>query len=341
MDIMSQMGVWKKVTRDTAQNDPEGNIVGTRWVLVKKGEKVRCRLVAQEFAGEDKREDLYAGTPPLTATRYLLSDIVSRGRNNQKGKLMVVDVKRAFLHGVCTRSIYVELPGAESQGGKYVGKLVRSLYGTRDAPLAWLTVVKSDMKEMGINECKVTNGVFTHPGRDLRAVVHVDDFLLSGEGHNLLWFRDQLAKKYELKVQVAGWDHSDNKELFFLGRVIRLTAAGIELEGDDKHVEMLEREWGMECCNRVATPFVKASTNVQGPLTTQGGKTGAGMPAASLSIPQSGTGPGQNVSNGHPGSRRSRACTAGGRRSKRNGPRRCHLVSTGGRPYQLRGSGSS
>ena len=190
---MSQMGVWKKVTRDTALNDPEGKIVGTRWVFVKKGEKVRCRLVAQEFAGKDKREDLYAGTPPLAATRYLLSDIVSRGRNNRKGKLMVVDVKRAFLHGLCTRSIYVELPGAESQGGKYVGKLVRSLYGTRDAPLAWLTVVKSDMKELGFKECKVTNGVFTHPGRDLRVVVNVDDFLLSGEGHNLLWFRDQLA----------------------------------------------------------------------------------------------------------------------------------------------------
>ena len=195
---------------------------------------------------------------------------------------MVVDVKRAFLHGLCTRSIYVELPGAESQGGKYVGKLVRSLYGTRDAPLAWLTVVKSDMKELGFKECKVTNGVFTHPGRNLRVVVHVDDFLLSGEGHHLTWFRDQLSKKYEFKVQVAGWEHSDNKELSFLGRVIRLTATGIELEGDDKHVGMLEKEWGMECCNPVATPFVKVGTSTRGPLTTQE-RTTACTPAASRS----------------------------------------------------------
>ena len=81
---MTQMGVWTKVTRESAQNDPEGKTVGTRWVFVKKGDKVRCRLVAQEFAGNDKREDLYAGTPPLAATRYLLSDIVSRGKNNKK-----------------------------------------------------------------------------------------------------------------------------------------------------------------------------------------------------------------------------------------------------------------
>ena len=60
-----------------------------------------------------------------------------------------------------------------------MGKLVRALYGTRDAPLAWQTVVKSDMKDMGFHECKVTNGVFTHPERDLRVVAHVDDFLLS------------------------------------------------------------------------------------------------------------------------------------------------------------------
>ena len=147
MGFMSQMHVWDRVTRETARQDPEGKIVGTRWVFVKKGDKVRCRLVAQEFAGSDKREDLYAGTPPLSATRYLLSDSVSRGRRNKnKRKLMVIDVKCAFLHGLCTRSIYIELPGVESEGGRYVGKLVRALYGTRDAPLAWQTVVKSDMK---------------------------------------------------------------------------------------------------------------------------------------------------------------------------------------------------
>ncbi len=77
---MSQMGVWDRVTREKAMQDPDGKIVGTRWVFVKKGDKVRRRLVAQELAGNDKREDLYAGTPPLSATRYLLSDSVSRGR---------------------------------------------------------------------------------------------------------------------------------------------------------------------------------------------------------------------------------------------------------------------
>ena len=57
MGFMAQMHVWDRATRKEARNDPEGKIVGTRWFLVKKGDKVRCRLVAQEFAGSDKRED--------------------------------------------------------------------------------------------------------------------------------------------------------------------------------------------------------------------------------------------------------------------------------------------
>ncbi len=144
LGFMSHMHVWDKVTREQAQSDPDGKIVGTRWVFVKKGDKVRCRLVAQEFAGSDKREDLYAGTPPLSATRYLLSDSVSRGRKNKLVKLMVVDVKRAFLHGYCTRSVYIELPEAESRGVQYVVKLVRALFGPREGPLASLMAVKRD-----------------------------------------------------------------------------------------------------------------------------------------------------------------------------------------------------
>ena len=155
---------------------------------------------------------------------------------------------------MCTRSIYIELPDEESEGGKYVGRLIRALYGTQDAPLACQTVVRSDMKMLGFDGCKVTNGVFTHRERDLRAEAHVDVFPRSGEMQDLSWFRDRLKETHELKVQVAGWGRGDARELSFLGRVIRTTPAGIELEGDDKHVEKLEEEWGMVNCNPVATP---------------------------------------------------------------------------------------
>ena len=203
LDFMRKMKVWDRIPRAEVWD----KVIGTRWVYTKKPNLVRCRLVAQEFAGSDKREDLYAGTPPMAATRYLLSDSVSRGSVAQirRRKLMVLDIKRAFLHGIATRTLYVELPDEESEGGKYVGRLNKTLYGTRDAPVAWLRAVRGDMETLGFLECKVTTGVFVHPVRDLRVVTHVDDFLVAGELEELLWLRDEMSNKYELKVQLAGW----------------------------------------------------------------------------------------------------------------------------------------
>ena len=60
----------------------------------------------------------------LSAPRYLLADSVSRGgRRMPSRKLMVVDIKRASPNGFCTRSIYIELPGEEPQGGNPWGSL--------------------------------------------------------------------------------------------------------------------------------------------------------------------------------------------------------------------------
>ena len=170
---------------------------------------------------------------------------------------MVLDIKRAFLHGLVTRTIYVELPEEESEGGKYVGRLVKTLYGTRDAPVAWQRVVKNDMARLGFEECRMTSGVYIHRDRDLRVVTHVDDFLVAGETQHLKWLRDELEKTYELMVQIAGWQPGDSRELSFLGRTIRLFNAGIELEGDDKHVKGLIEEWNMQECSTVSTPYVK------------------------------------------------------------------------------------
>ena len=57
--------------------------------------------------------------------------------------------------------------------------------------------------------------------------------------------------------------------------MIRLTPTGIELEGDDKHVGLLEEEWGMTNCNPVPTPYVKpVGSRASGPCA--GEVAGAG-----------------------------------------------------------------
>ena len=106
----------------------------------KENPNVRCRLVGQEFAGKDRPNELYAPTPPLASARWLVSRCASCGRGGANGqRIMFIDVKKAFLYGKISRTVYIELPEEDpmSESGLYVGVLDKAMYGTRDAPAVW------------------------------------------------------------------------------------------------------------------------------------------------------------------------------------------------------------
>ena len=104
-------------------------MVGVSWVETDRGTsekpKVRCRLVAQEFAIEaDPMGVLLAPTPPLAATRWILSGAASRGRRGPgEERLMLLDFKKAFLYADIDRELCIELPEDDDrrQGGANVG----------------------------------------------------------------------------------------------------------------------------------------------------------------------------------------------------------------------------
>ena len=104
----AEMKVYEYVDAEIAKADKCGKIVGVRWVDIHKNGLAKCRLVAQEFAGKDDRDDIFAATPPLVATKFLLSDARSRGAHeNRKCKIMILDVKSAFLYGIIKENIYI------------------------------------------------------------------------------------------------------------------------------------------------------------------------------------------------------------------------------------------
>ena len=132
---MENWGCWQRVTRDEAARRGGRKPIATRWVDVNKGDSqspdVRSRLVAKDFAGH-RDDSFFAATPPLEALRLLISDMVSgSGQGADEVKLIILDAKKAHLHARAERELYVELP-AEAGGG--CARLVRSLYGARDAP---------------------------------------------------------------------------------------------------------------------------------------------------------------------------------------------------------------
>ena len=129
LEVFQERQVYDTVERSRV---PRGaKVVGVRWVETNKGTasapKVLSRLVCQEFNfGGDTSGDMFAPTPPLGATRFLLSGVASRSRSGPGVyRAMLLDFKRAFLYGDCERELYIELPSEDlrRQDGNCVGRL--------------------------------------------------------------------------------------------------------------------------------------------------------------------------------------------------------------------------
>lgn len=111
MRKFKEMQVYEYVDEATARRHKEGKIVDATWVDDRL--KQKSRLVAREFARGEERDDLFSPTPSLLATKLLLSECAS-GQHPAAGhepkRMMVLDVKRAFLYGLARRRIYLRLP---------------------------------------------------------------------------------------------------------------------------------------------------------------------------------------------------------------------------------------
>ena len=77
----------------------------------------------------------------------------ARGRGERKG-ILIADVSRAFFEAPARRDVCVELPEEALVDGEstaeVVGKLMASLYGTRDALANWQEEVNKSMRQWGL-----------------------------------------------------------------------------------------------------------------------------------------------------------------------------------------------
>ena len=147
----------------------------------KKGEDVRCRFVGQEFAVGDPRTDLFASTPPLVLARIIVNAAWPRARSWSS---MALDVSCAFLYVKVSREIYIEeLPSEDllAGDGNFVGRLRKTLYGTRDAPQLWQRELETTLNGLGFKGSRLDPGFFYHDGQNVALVSHVDDRLIGGD----------------------------------------------------------------------------------------------------------------------------------------------------------------
>ena len=79
---------------------------------------------------------------------------------------MLLDAKKAHLHAMAERPIYVHLPPERARPG-YCCRLVRSLYGTRDAPRLWEEFAANCLAKLGFQRGRACAVCFWHPQRNV------------------------------------------------------------------------------------------------------------------------------------------------------------------------------
>ena len=249
-----KMGVYEYCSRRVAEHDAEGKFVKVKWVRTKKGGGVRCRLVAQELGYGERLDELFAGTPSLGSVRLALAHAMTK----PNFKIMVMDVKCAFLYGEIQRSVYIELPHVDPKygDGSVVGKLRKSMYGTRDAPQIWGKVVQNTLENLGYAQSVYQPAVYYSREKDVMIIVHVDDFLCVGDGAVLENLHVDLNKSFEVKKTMLSME--DERETSYLNRRLVVTERGVEIISDTKHSDLLLKEWSLqEFSKDVATPSLK------------------------------------------------------------------------------------
>ena len=185
--------------------------------------------------------------------RVLLALVAAR-----QWSLHQLDINNAFLHGDLDEEVYMSLPLGFHNKGECVSasstapkvcKLVKSLYGLRQASRQWYTKLLATIKELGFVQSQADHSLFVHSKGSLfiALLVYVDDMVITGNDHACVAsLKSVLDKKFGIK------DLGSLK--YFLGLEIARNKSGISLSQRKYALEVLE-ETGMTGCKPVQTPM--------------------------------------------------------------------------------------
>ena len=89
------------------------HVISTKWFDTNKGDETspnyHARLIGREIARE-KRDDLFAATPPLESLKALLSLAASSRGGADPYRVMAIDIKTAYFYAPATRPLFIPIP---------------------------------------------------------------------------------------------------------------------------------------------------------------------------------------------------------------------------------------
>ena len=153
--------------------------ISSTWVMSKKGDEVRARLVAR---GYEEEEDIQSDSPTLSKAGLRL---IATFAASKKWTIETTDIKSAFLQGSrLERKVYIK-PPKEAKVTNKLWELTKALYGLKDASRQWFFKVREKLTKLGCVQSRLDPGMFFKYNLNgkISGVIglHVDDFLHAGD----------------------------------------------------------------------------------------------------------------------------------------------------------------
>lgn len=158
---------------------------------------------------------------------------------------MFIDIRRAHWTAAIQRKVFARLP-EEVCDSSLCGRLNKAMYGCRDAAQCWEMEITDFFTTYGFTPGIGSPVLFINLVRDLRVSIHGDDITALGRESDLLWLKEALETRYELKYGgMLGPDSHDIKDATILNRLIQFGEDETTYESDPRHVQILVRELGL------------------------------------------------------------------------------------------------
>lgn len=229
-------------------------VIGLKWIFKLKKDaegnivKHKARSVAKGYVQEHgvDYDEVFAPVTRLETVRLLLELAVK-----SEWEVHHLDVKTAFLNGEIIEDVYVAQPeGYEKEGKKHlVYKLLKALYGLRQAPRTWYTKLNASLESLGFKKCPSEYVVYTKQEGDdkMMIAVYVDDLLVTGSNIAMIErFKQQMNKNFEMTDM--------GKLSYYLGIEVEQSRGCIKLRQTGYTKKIIEKA-GLKGCNPVKYPM--------------------------------------------------------------------------------------
>lgn len=240
---------------------PGARAIGCKWVFTRKrnkhGKVVRwkARLVAKGFAQREGVDFFETFAPVLhyKSLRVLCSLVASLDL-----EFLQMDVPTAFLNAECKEDVYMKLPeGFKLPNGIVHGglvlKLLKTLYGIRQAPREWNSDFNGSIVELGYKRCLSDTCVYVKMSRSGNVIiitVFVDDVFAACARIDLEEMRADLGalmRKYSIK------DLNDADVILGMRVTRDRTARTLKLD-QTIYINKLLQQYNMTSCKPALTP---------------------------------------------------------------------------------------